>query len=85
MPSTHEASHGRGADAAGELGEIVGGVQLAHRVFPASAINQIVPVGNEIADGASGLAEGHAAIHAARALLAKFFFRENPDRSRTSR
>jgi hypothetical protein len=67
---------GRGTDAASELGEIIGGVQLANRIFPAAVIDQIVPVGNEIADGTAGLAERHAAIHAACALLAKFFFGE---------
>src|SRR5580693_4296888 len=55
---------GRGADAASELGEIIGGMQLANRVFPAAVIDQIVPVRNEIADGASRLAERDAAIHA---------------------
>ena len=67
---------GRGTDAAGELGEIVGGVQLADGFFPAAAIDQIVPVGNEIVDGTAGVAERNAAIHAARALLAQLFFRE---------
>ena len=65
---------GSGADASRELGEIVGRVQLADGVFPASAIDEIVPVGNEVVDRASGLAERNAAIHAAGALLAKLFF-----------
>ncbi len=76
MPSTHEASQGAGTDSPRKLGKIIGGVELADGIFPASAIDEIVPVGNEIADGASSLAEGHAAIHAASALLAQFFFRE---------
>src|SRR5208282_6744405 len=65
-----------GANSAGTLRKIIGGVQLAHRVFPASAIDEVVPVRNEIAYWASGLAERDAAIHAAGALLAKLFFRE---------
>ena len=64
----------RGTDATGEFGEIVGGVQLADGVFPAAAIDEIVPVGDEVADGTSRLAEGDAAIHAARALLADLVF-----------
>ena len=60
----------------GEFREVVGRVQLPDRFFPASAIHQIVPIGNEIVDGTSGLAERHAAIHAARALRAKVFFRK---------
>ena len=67
---------GCGADAAGELGEIIGRVQLPNRFFPASAIDQIVPVGNEIIDRAAGVAERYAAIHAACALACKLFFGE---------
>ncbi len=59
---------GRGANAAGEFREIVGGVQLADRLAPQPAIDEVVPVGDEIVERASGVAEGHAAIHAARAL-----------------
>src|ERR1700686_282889 len=64
---------GSGANSAGKLGEIIGSVQLADGFLPASAIHQIVPVRNEIADGTSGLAEWNAAIHAASALLAQLF------------
>ena len=76
MPSTHEASHGRGADAAGEFGEVVGGVQLAHRLLPAAAVDQVVPIGNDVGERAAGMAEGHAAIHAARGLRSQMVFRE---------
>src|ERR1700687_5150531 len=65
---------GSGANSAGELGKIICGVQLADGFLPASAIDKIVPVRNEIADRASGLAEWNAAIHAASALLAQLFF-----------
>ena len=61
---------GRGADAAGEFGEVVGGVQLADGLAPAAAVDQIVPVGNDVGERAAGVAEGDAAIHAARALRA---------------
>ena len=67
---------GRGADAAGELGEVVGGVQAANGALPAAVVDQVVPVGDEVVDRAAGVAEGHAAIHAAGALLALLFFGE---------
>ncbi len=69
----------RGADAAGELGKIVGLVQAFQRLVPEAAINQIVPLRDQVVDRAAGghaadqragVAEGDAAIHAARALLA---------------
>src|SRR5437588_3031427 len=58
-------------NAAREFGEIVGRVELTHCFLPAAAIHQIVPVRNQIADRAAGLAERHTAIHAACALAAK--------------
>src|ERR1700682_2368978 len=42
-----------GTDAAGKLGKVIGRVQLSNSFLPASAINQIVPVGDKIADGTS--------------------------------
>ncbi len=60
----------RGADAAGEFGKIIGGVQQPDGFAPAAAIDQIVPVGNDVVDRAARVAERHAAIHAARALRA---------------
>ncbi len=66
----------RGADAAGELRKVVGGVQAADRALPAVVVDQVVPVGDEVVDRAAGVAEGHAAVHAARALLALLLFRK---------
>ena len=57
-----------------EFRKIIRCVQLADRFFPASVIHQIVPVGDQIVDGTSSLAERNAAVHAARTLRAKFFF-----------
>jgi hypothetical protein len=61
---------GRGADAAGELREIIGGVEVARRLLPVVLVDEIVPVGDLIVDGAAGraMAIGNAAIHAARGL-----------------
>ncbi len=66
----------RRTDAAGELRKIIGGVQHADRFAPAVAIHQIVPIRNDVVQRAAGVAEGHAAIHAARALRLDFFDRE---------
>jgi hypothetical protein len=51
ISSTHDASHGRRAQAAGELGEVVGRVQLADRVLPAVAVDEVVPVGIRFPSG----------------------------------
>ena len=74
---------GRRADAAGEVGEVIGLVQPFEGFLPQAAIDQVVPLGDEVVDGAAGghaaeqgagVAEGDAAIHAARALLAQLAF-----------
>ena len=61
---------GRGADAAGEFGKVVGGVKPTDSRLPAAVVNQIVPVGNEVINRAAGVTEGHPAVHAAGSLLA---------------
>ena len=61
----------RGAQAAGELGEVVGRVQLCDRVLEAVAVDEVVPVGNQVPQGAAVVAERHPAVHAASALLAQ--------------
>ena len=75
----------RGADAAGELGEVVGLVQTVERFLPEAAIDEIIPLGDDVVDRAAGghaaderaaVAEGDAAVHAAGALLFEAFFGE---------
>ena len=73
-----DAQHARvlargGADAAGELGEVVGLGQAVIRLFPLAVVDQVVPLGDEVVDRAArvGLAERDAAVHAAGALLAE--------------
>src|ERR1700688_771852 len=46
-------------------------MQTVDRVLPAPAINQIVPIGNDVAERATLVAEGDPAIHASRSLRAK--------------
>ncbi len=60
-----------GAQPAGEVGEVVGGVQLGDRLLPAVAVDEVVPVGDEVAQRAAVVAEGDAAFHAAGALVAQ--------------
>src|SRR5665213_3284040 len=60
---------GCGADAPGELGEIVGRMQRRQRRLPLVPVDQVVPVRNDVVDWAAGLAERNSAIHAARTLL----------------
>ncbi len=60
---------GSGAEAAGELREVVRAVQLLDRLVEAVAVHEVVPVGDEIAERATVMTERHAALHTARALL----------------
>ena len=64
---------GRRAYPAGEFGEIIGLVQAVQRFAPLVTVDQIVPLGNQIVNGAAvvRLAERHPAIHAACALPGK--------------
>src|SRR5215472_13620402 len=61
----------RGTDTAGELGKIVSRVQTLDRLAPASAINEVVPIGDNVPERAALVAEGDSAIHAAGALRAQ--------------
>ena len=79
ISSTHAASHGAGTEAAGELGEVVRAVQLLDRLVPAVAVDEVVPVRDQVAERAAAVAEGHAALHAARALLAQLAQRQRAD------
>ena len=67
--SQHAGRFARGrANPAGEFGEVVGFVENGDGFLPAVAVNEIVPVGNDVAQRAAGVTERDAAIHAARAL-----------------
>src|SRR5690606_12629556 len=61
------------ANTTGELGKIVGEMQAIERVLPAIFVNQIIPFGNQIGNGAAiaGLAKWNTAIHAARRLYSQ--------------
>ena len=61
----------RRAQPAGELGEVVGRVQALDRVAPVVAVDEVVPVGDEVAERAAVVAERDAAVHAPPGLLAQ--------------
>ncbi len=67
---------GRGTDAAGEFRKVVGRMQCPERRPPLFAIDEIVPVRDEIVDRTAAVTEGNPAIHAARGLAHKFRARQ---------
>ena len=66
---------GGGAEPAGELGEVVRGVEAVDGVAPVAAVHEVVPVGNDVAEGTALVAEGHTAVHAAGGLLVELLGR----------
>src|SRR5919109_1127795 len=61
----------RRADQTGELRKVVRRVELRKRVAPAIAIDEVVPVRDQVAERAALVAERDAAVHAASALVAQ--------------
>ena len=57
---------GSRANSAGEFGEVIGGVQGIKGCAIITAVNQIIPVRDNIVNGATCRAEGCTAVHAAR-------------------
>ena len=70
IPSTHDAFARRRTQPAGPLGEVVRRVQPVDRGLPPLVVDEVVPVGNHVAERASLVAERDAAVHAAGALVA---------------
>ena len=60
----------RWADTASELGEVVREQQTVERVAPLALEDEIVPLGDDVADRAAGvaLAERHTTVHTTRRL-----------------
>ena len=75
----------RRAQATGELGEVVGGVEPLDRVAPVVAVDEVVPVGDEVAERAAVVAERDAAVHAAPGLGHERVARRTARRPRSSR
>ncbi len=59
----------RGAQPTGELGEVVGGVQPLDGVAPTVPVDQVVPLGDQVAQRAAVVAERDSAVHAAGGLI----------------
>src|SRR6266481_9434402 len=64
----------RGTNSAGELRKVIGRVQPVDRLAPPAAIDEIVPIRNDVPEWATLVAEGNSAIHAAGALRAELLF-----------
>ena len=69
----------RRAQPAGELGEVVRPMQLDDRLLPAVAVDEVVPVGNQVPERAAVVAERNAALHAPRTLVPQLEQRQRPD------
>jgi len=67
------------ADAAGELGEVVGRIEYREGIFPVGPVHQVVEVRNDVVDRATAVAERRAAVHAAGALDFRVFFLQADD------
>ncbi len=75
----------RRAQASGELGKVVGGVQGLARELKRAGTHEVVPVGDAVAQGTTVVAERDATVHAPRRLLPHQLRRRPPGRPRASR
>ena len=66
----------RRADPASELREVVGRVENVDGLAPATSIHEVVPVGDEVVDGAAGVAVGNATVDAPGALFSDLGLRQ---------
>ena len=69
----------RRAQPAGELGEVVRAVELLDRLLPAVAVDEVVPVGDQVSERTAVVAERNATFHAARRLFTQLGQRERSD------
>src|SRR5688572_539345 len=60
----------------GELGKVVGRMEALNRFTPATPVNKVVPVGNDVSQRTTLVAEGNPTIHASRCLDLQLVFRE---------
>ena len=66
MPSTHAASHGAGHSRPVNSGKLLVACSRSIAVAPVVAVDEVVPVGDQVAERAAVVAERDAAVHAAR-------------------
>src|SRR5919107_2062236 len=64
-----------GAEHPCELGEVVGLVQAVYGLLPVLAVDEVVPVGDQVPQGAARVAERHSAVHTARSLTPELLLR----------
>ena len=94
VDAQHAGRLARGrAEPPGELREVVGGVQPLHRFLALVPPDQVIPLGNQVAQRAALVAERDAAVHAAAGLgledslflgLIDFLPVHDADRNRTA-
>ncbi len=70
---------GSRTEASGELREVVRAVELLARLGPPVAIDEVVPVRDQVAERAAAVAKGNAALHAPGALFAQLGEGQRPD------
>src|SRR5215210_2781124 len=63
------------AEHARERGKVVGLVQAVDGLLPVLAVDEVVPVGDQVPKRAARVAEGHAAVHATRGLALELLLR----------
>src|SRR5690606_18150963 len=61
----------RRAHPAGELGEVVGRVQVVERLAPVGLVDEVVPVRDHVVHRTAVVTVGDAAVHAPRGLVAQ--------------
>ena len=76
IPSTHEASQGAGHSLPVNSGKLLVACSRSIAAFHWPAINQVVPVGDQVAERAAQMTERNTAVHAARALRLQLLDRE---------
>ncbi len=70
MPSTQAPSHGAGHSRPVNSGKLLVACRRSAASAHSPALHQVVPLGDEVAERTALVAEGDAAVHAARPLLA---------------
>ena len=85
MPSTHAPSHGAGQSRPVNSGKLLVACSRSIAVAPVVAVDEIVPVGNQVAERTALMAERDAAVHAARGLIRAAPAPDTAGRPRASR
>ena len=76
MPSTQAPSHGAGHSRPVNSGKLLVACSRSIAVAPVVAVDEVVPVRDEVAERAAVVAERDAAVHAAAACVAELVDRE---------